>query len=64
MTDAAQARARAYSPSSMLPGGEIAPVLRAYADQSAAAYAACPGTQVLRYGQAEAQTFDLVGMVR
>lgn len=50
---------QAYSPSTMV-GGNIAPFIKAYVDQSAAAYAAAPDVQTLSYGDRPSQTIDLV----
>ncbi len=50
-------RELAYSPSSAI-GGNYAPYIRAYADQSAAAHAALPQRQTLAYGDAERQNLD------
>ena len=52
-------RADAYSPSTMV-GGDLAPFLKVYRDESAAAYAALPEVQTLAYGERPSQTLDLV----
>ena len=52
-------RAEAYSPSTMV-GGDLAPFLKVYRDESAAAYAALPEVQTLAYGERPSQTLDLV----
>ena len=51
-------RAEAYSPSTMV-GGDLAPFLKVYRDESAAAYAALPEVQTLAYGDMPSQTLDL-----
>lgn len=53
----AQARAQAYSPSTMV-GGDLTPFLAAYEEHSAQAYGALE-VQTLSYGQAPEQTLDL-----
>ncbi len=50
-------RGQAYSPSTMV-GGDLAPFIKAYVDQSKAAYAALD-VQTLSYGPHPAQTIDL-----
>jgi len=50
---------RAYSPSSAL-DGPIDPYITAYIEKSAAAYAACPDVQTLRYGDLVSNTIDVV----
>ncbi len=52
-------RADAYSPSKALPDGDLTPYLRAYADESAAVYAANPSMQTLHYGARASQSLDL-----
>jgi len=51
-------RAAAYSPSTMVEGGDLGPYLRAYADQSATAYAELD-VQTLHYGPCASQTIDV-----
>jgi arylformamidase len=58
MTD--QARADAYSPSTVLPDGDLMPFIQAYIDDSLAAYTAFPDVQTLRYGPRAANTVDLL----
>ena len=55
----AAARTQAYSPSTMV-GGNIAPFIQAYVDQSAAAYAAFPNMQTLFYSDRTSQSIDLI----
>lgn len=58
MTDAE--RSKAYSPSSVLPEGELDQQIRRYADNSMAAYAALPNICCLRYGDQSSNTIDIV----
>ena len=58
MTDAE--RSKAYSPSSVLPEGELDQQIRRYADNSMAAYAALPDTRTVSYADGPTNTIDIV----
>jgi arylformamidase len=53
-------RTRAYSPSSVLPDGDLMPFIQRYIDKSASAYAAHPNVITLAYGKKPSNTIDLV----
>ena len=57
MSDAA--RSKAYSPSSILPVGELEQQIQNYEDNSNAAYAAFPNTQTISYGDKVSNTIDI-----